>query len=135
MDDIRRVYEAARATRENAYAPYSSFQVGAALKAADSDLIYSGCNIENASFGAGVCAERVAVFNMRAAAASRRPEFLVVVTDAEPASVPCAICLQVLSEFCPPDFPIHLANLDGIQRSVTLSDLLPEPFQLESHEH
>ncbi|MFO8063648.1 MAG: cytidine deaminase [Spirochaetota bacterium] len=135
MDEIQRAYEAARATRENAYAPYSSFLVGAALKIADSDLIFSGCNVENASFGAGVCAERVAIFNMRAAAASGRPEFLVVVTNAEPASVPCALCLQVLSEFCPPEFPIHLANLDGIQRTVTLSDLLPEPFQLKPHEH
>jgi homotetrameric cytidine deaminase len=90
--------------------------------------------VENASFGAGVCAERVAIFSMVAAAASPRPEFLVVVTDSDPASVPCALCLQVLAEFCPPDFPIHLANLGGVERTVTLGDLLPEPFQLESND-
>jgi cytidine deaminase len=72
---------------------------------------------------------------MLAAAESPAPEFLVVVTDADPASVPCALCLQVLAEFCPPQFPIHLANLDGIQRTVRFADLLPEPFQLERDEH
>ncbi|MFW6223409.1 MAG: cytidine deaminase [Spirochaetota bacterium] len=135
MDDVRRAFELAVLSRDRAYAPYSEFRVGAAIKVADSDLICAGCNVENASYGAGVCAERAAVFNMRTAAESPRPEFLVVVTDTDPASVPCAICLQVLAEFCPPDFPIHLANLDGIQRTVGLGDLLPEPFQLEAHEH
>jgi homotetrameric cytidine deaminase len=135
MDDVQRAFELAVATRDHAYAPYSGFRVGAAIKVADSDLIYAGCNVENASYGAGVCAERVAVFNMLAAAESPAPEFLVVVTDADPASVPCALCLQVLAEFCPPQFPIHLANLDGIQRTVRFADLLPEPFQLERDEH
>jgi homotetrameric cytidine deaminase len=135
MDDVQRAYDLALATREHAYAPYSGFRVGAAIKVADSDLVFAGCNVENASYGAGVCAERVAVFNMLAAAETPTPEFLVVVTAAEPASVPCALCLQVLSEFCPPEFPIHLANLDGIQRTVQFADLLPEPFQLETHEH
>jgi homotetrameric cytidine deaminase len=134
MDDVQRAFELAKTTREHAYAPYSSFRVGAAIKLADSNLIYAGCNVENASFGAGVCAERVAIFSMVAAAASPRPEFLVVVTDSDPASVPCALCLQVLAEFCPPDFPIHLANLGGVERTVTLGDLLPEPFQLESND-
>jgi homotetrameric cytidine deaminase len=135
MDDVQRAYDLAVASRDHAYAPYSEFRVGAAIKVADSDLIFAGCNVENASYGAGVCAERVAVFNMLAAADAPRPEFIVVVTDADPASVPCALCLQVLAEFCPPEFPIHLANLDGIQRTVRFRDLLPEPFQLESHEH
>ena len=130
MDELQRAYDLARAAREHAYAPYSQFLVGAAVRDAESGLIYAGCNVENASFGAGVCAERVAVFRMIAAAEAPRPEFLVVVTDADPASVPCALCLQVLSEFCRQEFPIHLANLGGIQRRVTLGDLLPEPFQL-----
>lgn len=135
MDDVQRAFELARTAREHAYAPYSGFLVGAAVKVAGRDLIYAGCNVENASYGAGVCAERVAMFSMRAAAEAPKPEFLVVVTDADPASVPCALCLQVLSEFCSAEFPIHLANLDGIQRTVRFGDLLPEPFQLESHEH
>jgi cytidine deaminase len=135
MDDVQRAYDLARSTRDHAYAPYSGFRVGAAIKVAGSDLIFAGCNVENASYGASVCAERIAVFNMLAAAESPRPEFLVVVTDAEPASVPCALCLQVLAEFCPPEFPIHLANLEGIQRTVRFRDLLPEPFQLDPHEH
>lgn len=132
MDDLQRAFDLAKATRAHAYAPYSSFLVGAAVKDGNSGLIYAGCNIENASFGAGVCAERVAIFRMIAAAENPAPEFLVVVTDAEPPAVPCALCLQVLAEFCPQDFPIHLANLDGIQRTLTFGELLPEPFQLES---
>jgi homotetrameric cytidine deaminase len=134
MDDLQRAFDLAKATREHAYAPYSSFLVGAAIKDGNSGLIYAGCNIENASFGAGVCAERVAVFSMIAAAENPAPELLVVVTDAEPPAVPCALCLQVLAEFCPPEFPIHLADLDGIRRSITLADLLPEPFQLDPHD-
>lgn len=135
MDDVQRAFDLARAAREHAYAPYSEFRVGAAVKVAGSDVIYAGCNVENASYGAGVCAERVAVFSMLAAAETPEPELLVVVTDADPASVPCALCLQVLAEFCSPSFPIHLANLDGIQRTVRFGDLLPEPFQLETHGH
>ncbi|MFP4614135.1 MAG: cytidine deaminase, partial [Spirochaetaceae bacterium] len=135
MDDLRHAVELARAARENAYAPYSGFRVGAAVKVAGHDLLFSGCNVENASFGAGVCAERVAMFSLRAAGRSYRPEFLVVVTDADPPSVPCALCLQVLSEFCPPDFLIHLADTEGVRRTVRFDELLPEPFQFERDDH
>jgi len=116
--------------KSKAYAPYSKFHVGAAVKVRGDETMYGGCNIENASFGAGVCGERVAVFNALAARGKADFEYLVVVTDAKPAAVPCALCLQVLAEFCEPDFDIHLATEEGIERSVKLRDLLPEPFTL-----
>jgi homotetrameric cytidine deaminase len=130
MDFTQTAFDVARAMKEKAYAPYSKFHVGAAVKAAGDATIYGGCNIENASFGAGVCGERVAVFNAVAARGKAGLEFMVLVTDAKPAAVPCAICLQVLAEFCPPEFKIHLATMDGIERTVELRDLLPEPFTL-----
>ena len=118
----------ARRTREHAYTPYSHFKVGAALHLPDSDEIVSACNVENVSYGATVCAERNAIFATVGAYGSVPADHLVVVTDAEPAAPPCALCLQVMQEFLPPDFPIHLANLTGIQRTVTLGELLPIRF-------
>jgi homotetrameric cytidine deaminase len=130
MDAVQTAFDVAKAMKDKAYAPYSKFQVGAAVKVKEDATIYGGCNIENASFGAGVCGERVAVFNAVAARGTADLEFLVLVTDAKPASVPCAICLQVLAEFCQPEFELHLATVDGIERTVKLKDLLPEPFVL-----
>lgn len=123
------VWKAALAARENAHAPYSGFCVGAALKLAGEDRIFAGCNVENASYGATICAERNAVFQMVAACGGgRREAYMVLVTDTETPTVPCALCLQVLAEFFAPEFLIFLANLDGIQEQVRLSDLLPRPF-------
>ena len=127
--ELHKTWETACLSRQRSYSPYSHFAVGAALKIRNSELTVGGCNVENASYGGTVCAERSAVFS----AVSQGHidfEFLVVVTDAEPAAVPCAFCLGVLAEFCPPDFPIHLANLGGIERSYRLDELLPHPFKL-----
>jgi homotetrameric cytidine deaminase len=120
--------EAARKVRNNAYARYSGFAVGAAV-ADRTGEIYVGCNVENASYGATICAERGAV--MSAVARNGTPDFrlLAVVTDEEPPAVPCALCLQVLAEFCEPDFPIVLAGAEGtVGRVLRLQDLLPLPF-------
>jgi homotetrameric cytidine deaminase len=130
MDIIQSALETAKQMKERAYAPYSSFHVGAAVKTRGDDTIYGGCNIENASFGAGVCGERVALWNALAAKGKPEFEFVVLVTDAKPAAVPCAVCLQVFAEFCSPDFDLYLATPDGIERHVKLRDLLPEPFKL-----
>lgn len=116
--------------RKNSYSPYSHFAVGAALKLKDKDLLIPGCNVENASYGGTVCAERSAILSAVSQYGKVPFEYLVVVTDTRPASLPCAFCLGVLAEFCKPDFLIHLANLDGIERTVTLGDLLPHPFVL-----
>ncbi len=124
---IETAYTAAMAAKRNAYAPYSHFHVGAAL-IHRSGKIYGGCNVENASYGATICAERNAIIS--AIADCGKPDFtgLVVVSDAEPPAVPCALCLQVISEFCESDFPIHLANGGGIVHTLKLGDLLPRPF-------
>ena len=127
--DLERVWRAAVTAREKAHAPYSGFRVGAALKLFAEQPIFSGCNVENASYGATMCAERNAVFQMVTAfGGSRKEAFLVLVTDTRKPTVPCALCLQVFAEFFYPQFCIYLANLQGIQERVTLEQLLPRPF-------
>lgn len=122
------LFEVAKKTRENAYAPYSGFKVGAAARIRGTDTIIGACNVENVSYGATVCAERNVVFAAVARTGGADLEDLVIVTDAEPPAVPCALCLQVLQEFCPPDLRIHLADLSGVRSEVTLGELLPHPF-------
>lgn len=128
--NLNEAYQKALDARKNSYSPYSHFAVGAALKIKDQDILVPGCNVENASYGGTVCAERSAVLSAVSQFGRVPFEYIVVVTDTKPASLPCPFCLGVLTEFCKPDFPIHLANLDGIERTVTLKDLLPHPFVL-----
>ncbi len=128
MDKLDLAFKVAIEARKNAYAPYSGFKVGAALSVMGTDKIYSGCNVENASYGATMCAERTAIFSAVAENGKVPFEFCIVVTDTEYATPPCALCLQVFSEFCPPDFPIYLGTLKGIQKKVLLKELLPVPF-------
>lgn len=124
-----RVWKAAIEAREKAHAPYSGFRVGAAVQLIEEDALFVGCNVENASYGATICAERNAVFHMVATlGGARRVAYLVLVTDTEKPTVPCAMCLQVLAEFFDPQLPIYLANLEGVRERVTLKDLLPRPF-------
>lgn len=125
---VVKVYEKAMSAQKNAHAPHSNFQVGAAFKIKNSDEIVAGCNVENASYGATVCAERVAITSSIANLGKPEFEFLVVVTNTDPAIGPCALCLQVLSEFCSPDMPIYLANKNEIQSKLTFKDFLPNPF-------
>ena len=128
MSTVEDGWRMAVEARMRAHCPDSGFRVGAAVKAAGHDLIVPGCNVENASFGATICAERVALFGLRAQFGDMTPEWLILVTDDDPVAVPCALCRQVIAEFCDPSFPIHLANLDGIQETVCLEDLYPRPF-------
>ena len=124
--DSNRLLEAARIVRERAYAPYSNYYVGAAVLTG-SGKIYTGCNIENASFGATICAERVAVASA-IAAGERELKALAVVTDGPNPGPPCGICRQFLVEFAG-DLPIFLGNLQGQIVSGNLSDYLPQSFQ------
>lgn len=126
--EVLRAYELARQTRDNSHSPYSRFKVGSALKMKSGPRFYAGTNVENASYGGTICAERSAMVSAIAAEGRQAWEFIVVVTDTEPASLPCAFCLGVMAEFCPPDFPIYLANLQGLQNRTTLGELLPKPF-------
>ncbi len=117
------------AARERAYAPYSGYTVGAALLAA-SGRVYTGCNIENASFTPTVCAERTAVF--KAVSEGERQFVMLAVAGGkagEPGGAfpPCGVCRQVLAEFCPPEFPVLLATATGYTET-TLGELLPLAF-------
>lgn len=120
---------AARSARDEAYAPYSRFLVGAALLGEDGRL-FVGANVENRSYGLALCAERAAVA-AAVAAGCRRFRALLVLTDAEPPAPPCGLCRETLAEFCGPDFEIRLAGLDGAHRDFRLGQLFPEPFRFE----
>ncbi len=114
--------------RSRAHAPYSKFQVGAALKVKGHDELTVGCNVENASYGGTICAERSAVVQAVSKYGKFEPEYLVLVTGSQTPDSPCGFCLQVLSEFVGPDFQIHLSTLNGIQKTVQFKELMPRPF-------
>jgi cytidine deaminase len=124
--DLLDLVAAARAARAHAYCPYSGFSVGAALRAA-SGAVYSGCNIENASYGATLCAERAAVACM-VASGDRAISAMAIYTEAEPPAMPCGLCRQVLQEFGR-GMTIVVASPKSA-RQTTLAALLPEPFVL-----
>lgn len=126
--DMETLLKAASKAREHAYAPYSGFKVGAAVVSAATGKVYAGCNVENASYGATICAERGAVLQMVAAEGKAGISEILVVTDANPPAVPCALCLQVLSEFCSPETPVKVASLCGEVRNLAFGELLPHPF-------
>jgi cytidine deaminase len=115
-----------------AYAPYSQFQVGAALECADGTIV-TGCNVENASFPAGICAERGAI---AAAVAGGRRTFLrvVVYTGADVPTPPCGVCRQVLAEFNH-SLEVVSVTAGGLQARWSLADLLPAPFSADSLHH
>jgi len=116
---------AALAARENAFAPFSKFKVGAAVEGLDG-RIHSGCNIENATYGLTVCAERVAVWKGISEGA-RRFKRVAVAADTDQLTPPCGACRQILWEFCG-DVEIVLVNPRGKIESYRLKDLLPRPF-------
>jgi cytidine deaminase len=123
--DASRLLEAARAARERAIAPFSGFRVGAALETASGEIV-TGCNVENATFGLTLCAERVALFKALSEGhrAFRR---VAVVADAAEPTPPCGACRQILWEFAG-DIEVVLAGPAGERRRLQLADLLPLPF-------
>jgi len=115
--------------RERAIAPYSAFKVGAALETRDGRM-YTGCNIENASYGLSICAERVALWKALSEGAREFRE-LAIVTDAERLTCPCGPCRQLLWEYCG-DITIHMHSLKGLNNEQRLAALFPFPFDNRS---
>ena len=117
--------QAALDVRENAFAPYSKFKVGAALEGIDG-RIHTGCNVENATYGLTMCAERVAVFKAVSEGA-RRFKRVAIAADTDKLTPPCGSCRQILWEFCG-DVEIILVNLRGRIEIYRLRELFPKPF-------
>ena len=118
--------EIARQVREHAHAPYSKFKVGAALESADG-RVFTGCNVENSSYGLSICAERVAIFK---AISEGLRDFnrIAVIADTHSPVRPCGACRQVISDLFPKDAEVILSNLQGDIEVTKISELLPAPF-------
>ena len=125
-DGIDALFAAAKEARESAYAPYSRFKVGAAVRGA-SGRIHTGCNVENAAYPVGTCAEAGAIAAMIAAGDTRIAEALVLAESPEPVT-PCGACRQRLAEFAAPDTPVHSASPETLRVTFTLQELLPYGF-------
>lgn len=126
--DIQKLYEAASRTRENAYVIYSKYQVGAAILLSNQEIV-SGCNVENASYGATVCAERVAIQKAISDRGHIEVKKVMVVTDAETPWPPCGMCRQVIAEFASDDAEIYLANLSGQGLKFSFQEIFPGAFR------
>jgi cytidine deaminase len=118
---------AALAVRENAFAPFSKFKVGAALEDVDG-RVHTGCNVENATYGLTVCAERVAVFKAISEGA-RKFRRVAVAADTDDLTPPCGACRQILWEFCG-DIEVVLVNPRGKSETYRMKDLFPKPFDV-----
>jgi cytidine deaminase len=124
-DSLRSLIKAATEARLQSVAPFSNFLVGAAVRT-ESGKVYTGCNVESASYGLTVCAERVAIWKALSEGERQFTE-LAVVADTEPLTPPCGTCRQIIWEFCK-NATIVLANLDGGQETVAMKELLPRAF-------
>ncbi len=129
MSEYDVLIAAAQAARQNAHAPFSNFRVGAALRA-KSGRIFGGCNVENATYGLTVCAERVAIFKA-ISEGERGFDAIAVVTDADTLTPPCGACRQLIWEFCG-DVPVVMANGKGAVEVLRMRDLFPKPFDSSS---
>lgn len=126
--EIQVLFEAAKKSRKNSYSPYSQYAVGAALKN-QSGEIFSGCNVENGSYGAAICAERSAIVSMVSHSGFQTISEILVLT--ENMAPPCGMCLQVISEFADDKAQVHLANEKGECTSKPLHVFLPIQFKKE----
>jgi homotetrameric cytidine deaminase len=125
-DEVTHAWESAREVRKRAYAPYSKFKVGATV-IDESGRHFHGCNVENASYGATICAERNGILSAVAAGAETL-KHIVVVTEMNPPAVPCALCLQVIGEFATEETRIWLCDLKDVREVLKFKDLLPRHF-------
>ena len=125
MSEYEALIAAAKKARENAHAKFSNFLVGAALRT-KSGKIYGGCNVENATYGLMICAERVAIFKA-ISEGEREFDAIAVATDTGALTPPCGACRQLIWEFCG-DVPVILSNLAGKSEVMRMSTLFPKPF-------
>jgi len=125
LPEFDSLIQAAQSARENAHAPFSNFKVGAALRA-NSGRVFGGCNVENATYGLTVCAERVAIFKA-ISEGERKFDAIAVVTDTDTLTPPCGACRQLIWEFCG-DVPVIMSNLKGKVEVLQMSQLFPKPF-------
>ncbi len=126
MSQLSLLFNQALNARQNAYAPYSHFAVGAAVLSANGK-IYAGCNVENISYPCGTCAEAGAIAAMNADG-GRLIKDIVVVADGDSLISPCGACLQRIFEFADAETTVHLADLTGIKQSLKITELLPISF-------
>ncbi|BAQ48032.1 MULTISPECIES: cytidine deaminase [Methylobacterium] len=126
MDPIDTLFSAARAVQGRAHAPYSRFRVGSAVLD-EAGAVHAGCNVENAAYPVGTCAEAGAIAAM-VAAGGRRIGAILVLGDGAALVTPCGACRQRIREFAAPDTPIHVAGPEGLRRTFTLDELLPASF-------
>ncbi|CEG63731.1 Putative Cytidine deaminase [Rhizopus microsporus] len=131
-EQLQDLFEKALKAREYSYSPYSKFRVGAALLS-DDGTIFTGCNVENASYGAAICAERTA-FVKAVSEGHHKFTALAVSTDQEEFVSPCGICRQFISEFVTASTPVYFLNAKGDHREYTFGQLLPLAFGLEQGE-
>jgi cytidine deaminase len=124
--DVKILLEKATAVRLNAYAPYSQFQVGACLETSNGKY-FAACNVENASYSLGICAESNAISAMIATGENKIKQ-IVIVVKGPGISAPCGACRQRLNEFASADLLVHLFNLEGANETYTLGNLLPHSF-------
>lgn len=124
--DLDALFAAAKAVQQKAYAPYSRFKVGAAILA-DDGKVYSGCNVENAAYPVGACAEAGAISAM-IAGGGRAIRAIVVIGDGAELVTPCGACRQRIREFAAPETPIAIAGPEGIRARFSLAELLPASF-------
>ncbi len=127
---LKALFEQAKQVRERAHVPYSGHKVGAAIRTKDG-RIFTGCNVENSSYGATLCAERVAVFKAVSELGRIEIAEVMVVTDAASPWPPCGMCRQVLAEFAGKDALIHASNLKGETRTETFAEVFPRAFTPE----
>ncbi|MBO9667654.1 MAG: cytidine deaminase [Bdellovibrio sp.] len=128
MNDIqKKLYDAACEVQKRAHAPYSGAHIGAAVLMSNG-AIYTGCNVENASYGGTVCAERVALWKAVSEGAPKQVKEVMVISDADKPWPPCGFCRQVIAEFGSEDTMIYTANLQGKMKTFKFGDIFPEAF-------
>ncbi len=123
-----KLHQAAVKVRKNSYSPYSGYKVASAL-VTDDNRIFAGVNVENASYGGTICAERSAIFTAVSSGA-KKIKAILVLTDEKTPWPPCGFCRQVISEFVTKDTTVYLANLSGVKKAYKFSELFPTAFSL-----